>query len=400
MKDIRSLLYPKSIAIVGASRDRGKLGRIILDNVTKNGFTGDIYPVNPKAKKIKNIVCYPDIKSIKKPIDLAIIAIPSTFVFDTVKDLTPNEVKNVVVISAGYSEIGQDGMMAELKLGAVLEKNGINLLGPNCLGLISSGVNLNATFAKNNVKQGNVAFLSQSGALGSAALSWAEETGVGFSHFVSIGNKADLAENDFVEFFTLDESVKAIFMYLEDFVDGRELMKLGQKTRKPIVVMKPGVSEEAQKALGSHTGSLAQDDLIVSAAMRQGGIIRVDTIENMLSLMQMFSFPKQLKGPNVAIVTNAGGPGVITTDAIVQAGLNVAKISQKTQQALAMNLPSSASVKNPIDVLGDARADRYEIVLQKVLTDPGVDCVLTLLTTQVMTEVEETAKVIVKAAKT
>ncbi|MDD3648203.1 MAG: acetate--CoA ligase family protein [Candidatus Dojkabacteria bacterium] len=399
MKDIHSLLYPKSIAIVGASRDRDKLGRIILDNVLKSGFRGAIYPVNPKAKRIKNLVCYPDLLEIKKTIDLAVIAIPAAFVFDTVKDLTASDVKNVIVISAGYSEIGQDGMMSELKLCTLLQERGISLLGPNCLGIISAGVNLNATFAKNAIRDGNIAFLSQSGALGSAALGWAEETGVGFSHFVSIGNKADLSENDFVKFFISDESVKAIFMYLEDFVDGRGLMELGQKTGKPIVVMKPGISEEAQKALGSHTGSLAQDDLIVSAAMKQGGIIRVDTIENMLNLMQMFSFPKQLKGPRIAIVTNAGGPGVITTDSVIQEGLEIAALSQKTQQALALNLPSSASVHNPVDVLGDARADRYEVALKKVLNDQGVDCVLAILTTQVMTQVKETAEVIAKAAR-
>jgi len=399
MDILDNLLRPKSIAIIGASREKGKLGRVILDNITRSRFKGKVYPVNPKAKKIKNLKCYSNVNEIEGKVDLAIIAIPSKFIYQVAKDICKKGIKNVVIISSGFSEIGQDGFEEEYKITKLFSKHDIRLLGPNCLGIISTHSNLNATFAKNKVTKGGIAFLSQSGALGTSALDWAEESQVGFSHFISIGNKADLTENDFLEYFLKDNKVKAIAFYLEDFADGSKFIDICSKADKPIVVLKPGKSEAAQKALGSHTGSLAQDDLIVSAALEQARVLRVHSIKELFDVVRLFDSKKELNGNKLAIVTNAGGPGVLTTDAIELTDLKLADLTNRVQQKLGMKLPAAANVKNPVDVLGDALADRYKIALRSVVNDKKVDAVIVILTPQTMTEIEKTAKIIVDIAR-
>ncbi len=399
MIKLDSLVDPKSIAIIGASREKGKLGRVVLDNLVNSGYKGKVYPVNPKAKKIRSLRCYASVNDIRGEIDLVVIAIPSKFIYQVAQDICKKKAKSVVIISSGFSEIGQDGFEEEYRIANLFKKNGIHLLGPNCLGIISTHSSLNATFAKNKVTKGGIAFLSQSGALGTSGLDWAEESKVGFSHFISIGNKADLTENDFLELFLKDKNVNSIVFYLEDFADGSKFIDICSKANKPILVLKPGKSEAAQKALGSHTGSLAQDDLIVSAALKQARVLRVNSIKELFDVMKLLDSEKELKGNNLAIVTNAGGPGVLTTDAIELTNLRLADLTNRIQQKLALKLPAASNVKNPVDVLGDAMADRYNTALNSVVQDEKVDAVIVILTPQTMTQIEETAKVIVDTAR-
>lgn len=396
---LASLLCPKSIAVVGASREKDKIGRIILDNILKGGFGGKVYPVNPNASKIAGLKCYTQVSQISQSIDLAIVAVPAQFVLDVVKDCAGAKVKAIVIITAGFSEVGQEGLELEFQIKKIVEGQKIQLLGPNCLGFLNSSAKLNATFAKSVPHKGKIAFISQSGAIGTAALDWAEKQGISFSHFVSIGNKASLNENDFLSYFVTQEDVKLVALYLEDFVDGQEFMKVASKSNKPIVILKPGKSKEAQKALGSHTGSLAQSDIVISSALSQCGTVRVDSIEELFNCFKIFASGKSLEGRDIAIITNAGGPGVMTTDEVELAGLNLAKLESKTEKMLRLILPPAANTKNPIDVLGDAKADRYKASLELVGDDKNVNGIIVLLTPQVMTEVELTAEAIISYAR-
>jgi len=400
MHFIDNLLKPGSIAVVGASREKQKLGRMVLDNIVKSGFKGKIYPINPKAKRIAGFTCHPTVSAVRQKIDLVVISIPASFVLDVVKDCVKKSVGAVIVIASGFSETGKDGLEQELKLKEVLAKKNIPLLGPNCLGIINTSAHINATFAKPTINAGNIAFLSQSGALGTAALDWAQKVGIGFSHFVSLGNKLDLSENNFIEYLNADKNVGVIGMYLEDFTDGKKFMELARTSSKPIIVLKPGKSKAAQHALGSHTGSMAQNDLIISAALEQSGVIQVETIEELFYTLMFFSWHKGEIGNKIAVITNAGGPGVVTTDEIEIKGLKLARLKSSTKKRLALTLPSSANCNNPIDVLGDALADRYAFALKTVLADRNVDAVMVLLTPQTMTDIVGTAKEIVKVTKT
>jgi acetyl coenzyme A synthetase (ADP forming)-like protein len=396
MPNLDVLLYPKSIAVIGASRSRTKLGRFILDNIIKGGFKGKVYPVNPKAQKIGSLSCFPSVTAIQASVDLGVIVVPVPVVLPIVKECCEKKVKSLIIITAGFSETGEAGFRLELQIKKMCEENGVTLLGPNCLGIISSHFNLNATFAKNKVLKGNIAFLSQSGALGTAALDWAFENNIGFSHFISIGNKTLISENDLIDYLLKDKKVEGIALYLEDFADGKGFMRITMKAQKPIVVFKPGRSAEAQKALGSHTGSLAQDDAVISAALKQSNVMRVETTEELFNVMKLISFKDKIKGKRCAIITNAGGPGVITTDFIKANNLELAKLSESTMKKLKSFLPEAANYKNPVDVLGDAGVDRYEFALKTVSQDKNVDAILVLLTPQVMTEIEKTALCITK----
>lgn len=392
MQDVSALLNPKSVAVIGASREKTKLGRLVMDNIISGGFKGKVYPVNPNAKKIAGLSVYKTVADIPGEVDLVIIAIPVQFVLEVSKQCVAKKVKAVIVITSGFGETGIEGLKIELKLKALFEKVDIAFLGPNCLGLFNASIKMNATFARNVVKKGKIAFLSQSGALGTAALDWAEQVGIGLSHFVSLGNKTSLSENDFIEYFAHDAEIKAIALYLEDFVDGQRFMDLLRQIKKPVIILKPGKSEAAQKALGSHTGSLAQSDTIISAALAQCGAIRVHSIEELFNAILLLDTEKKLKGPNIGIVTNAGGPGVITTDAIESNNLNLTALDGKTEKMLALHLPPAANVKNPVDVLGDALADRYKTALETLVRDQNVDGIVVLLTPQVMTQISLTAE--------
>lgn len=399
MKNLDPLINPKSIAIIGASRKKGKLGRIVLNNIVNSGYKGKIYAVNPKANKIGKFKSYHSVTEISGKIDVGVIAIPAKFSKQVIEECVKKKVRAIIIISAGFSETGAEGIRLENELRQMLDEAGIPMLGPNCLGVITTKKNLNITFAKSRIKRGTVAFISQSGALGTAGLDWAEGTGVGFSHFVSIGNKADINENHLIQYFDKDPDISAIALYLEDFADGQSFIEIARKTKKPVIILKPGKTEAAQDALGSHTGALAQSDDIVTAAIRQGGLVRADTIEELFNTIQLFSQDRIMNGNNIAVVTNAGGPGVVTTDALELAGLNITKFNRKTEKILKLKLPEAASSKNPVDVLGDARSDRYDVALKSIIADETVDGIIVLLTPQVMTDIEVIADVIVKASK-
>lgn len=394
------IFSPKSIAIVGASSDKTKIGAAIFSNLINAGYQGRIFPVNPKRKKINGAKSYPKVSDIPEDVEMAVISIPVAGVEEVVKDCVNKGVKTAVVISAGYSEMGEEGLERERTLQQLVKESELQLVGPNCLGIISPRTRLNASFASHMPQDGNVAFLSQSGAFNTALLDMSIKRGLGFSHFASIGNKIDINEVDLLEEWLNDEQVKVIGMYLEEFNDGHHLIELAQKAKKPIVILHPGESEQAQAAIASHTGSLADAKEVVKAALQKGNLLQVENVEQMFNTLQFFSVnAERTFGKRVALVTNAGGPGVITTDLIEKHNLEMVELSDGLRSHLGGSLPVAASTHNPIDLLGDARADRYQIALQSLVESPEVDVVISLLTPQYTTEIEETAKAIVDIQK-
>lgn len=399
------LFYPKSIAVVGASTRPGTVGNDIFRNLLFNGFTGTVYPVNPKSPSILGVYAYKSLTAIPGPVDLAVLIIPASAVLSTVDEAIAKGVKALVVISAGFKETGHEGAELELKVRDKVQKAGIPLVGPNCLGVISTdpGIRMNAAFGRKMPAAGNLAFLSQSGALCTSVLDYAEERNMGFSKFISFGNKADVNEIDLLEYLAKDEATSVIAMYLEDVSNGRRFMETVREifwtTGKPILCLKSGRSPEGAKAVSSHTGSLAGSDAIYDALLVQSGVQRVDTIAELFDYAALYTTQPLPKGNRVAIITNAGGPGIMATDAAVRYGLKLAELSDATREKLKPALPAAASTRNPVDVIGDARADRYQAAVRTVLEDEGVDMGIVILTPQSMTEIEETAQVVPEAIK-
>ncbi|MFH0819327.1 MAG: acetate--CoA ligase family protein [Patescibacteria group bacterium] len=395
------IFKPKSIALIGASRDPNSLGHDILENVKKLGFTGKIYPVNLKAKKILGLTCYKSVLDIKDSVDLAIIMVPAQFVSQVIKECGRKKVPGAVIISAGFKETGDAGLVREKELQYLARKNNIKIIGPNCLGILNPHIKLNASFAEGMPKAGNVGLVSQSGAMAVAILDWAYQSGLGFSKIISIGNKAGLSEIELFKYLSSDLETKIIMMYLESITDGREFMKLADKVsnKKPIIVLKAGSSNAGSKAISSHTGSLAGSDQAIETAFWQSGVIRARSVEDLFDFAKAFSQLPLPRGNKVAIVTNAGGPGIMATDAVCNTNLELANLSPETKKILTVKLPKSASVNNPIDIIGDALTDRYEIALTQVLKDKNVDSVVLILTPQTMTQENETAELVVRLAK-
>jgi acetate---CoA ligase (ADP-forming) len=395
-----SILSPKSIAIVGVSQDLEKIGSVILKNLISSGYNGKIYPVNPKYCELQGRKAYPDILSIEDSVDMVCIAIPHQFVEDIVDQCTTKKVKSVVIISAGFKEVGQQGKELEQRITTKLKSEGIRLIGPNCLGFINNKAKINLTFARENPGDGKIAFISQSGAFCTAILDMACEKGLGFSHVISIGNKADIHENELMEQFVSDSNVKAIALYLEEFSDGKEFVTLSQKAKKPILIIAPGSSEKAQEAISSHTGSLASSFDTTIAAVKKGNMIFTENSDELFKLMQLINLDITPKGKNIGIVTNAGGPGIIAVDQIEKKDMQIAEIGEKTTQKLLKILPSEASISNPIDILGDAKSDRYQTTINELLNEISVDSILVILTPQLITEIEATANIITEIIKT
>ncbi len=392
---LRYLFNPQSIAVIGVSDVTTKLGTIIYNNIITEGFEGQVYPVNPNYKEIFGKKCYPKVSDIPENIDLAVIVIPAEFVFGVIKDCVAKKVKSAIIISAGFSETGLPGRKLEVEMTAYAKKNGLRILGPNCLGITVTKSKLDATFAAQEVEEGNIAFLSQSGAFNTAMLDLAMDKSLGFSHFVSLGNKADLNEMDFLEYWLNDPLVKVIGMYIEEFEDGRDFLELIKKNpHKPIVILHPGETLEAQKAMSSHTGSLAGSSSMIRTALKQHGVIQVDGIEKMFNTLMMVSHSKVPLGDKVAIVTNAGGPGIIITDEVVKIGLTLGELSEKSKEDLKKSLPPAASINNPIDLIGDAQADRYRVAIEIIEKDQNIDSIICLLSPQIVTQIEETAKLL------
>ncbi len=397
--DLLPLLEPKSIAIIGASRDPNKIGAQILSNLLKSNYPGTVIPVNPKKEIIQGHQSLASITEYADKIDLAIIAIPQQLVESVIDESIQKNVGSIIIITSGFKESGLEGKALEERIKQKLISAKIPALGPNCLGIIIPGKNLNASFAAEMPANGNILFLSQSGAFGTAAIDWASNHHIGFSQFISLGNKAIITEDHFLQ--KIPEKVKVIALYLEEISDGRNFMSLAQNiTQKvPVVLLKPGKSEKAALAVKSHTGSLTGSDKVLTIATKQTGILRVNTTNELFDLIKAFSNLPELKGNQIAVITNAGGPGIITTDALETSGLQLAPISEKTQQELSKHLPREANIHDPIDLIGDAKVDRYDHALHTVINEDTVDACIVIVTPQSSTEIELTAQSIVKHVK-
>ncbi|NUO07241.1 MAG: acetate--CoA ligase family protein [Candidatus Brocadia sp.] len=387
---------PKTVAVVGASREEGKVGHDLLKNLIRYGYKEKVYPVNPHADDILGIKTYTSLMEIHNTIDLAVIVVPAPHVGRVVDECNNKGIDSVIVISAGFKESGIDGASRERELLRKIKKYSIRMLGPNCLGLIDTQSALNASFAADMPLPGNIAFFSQSGALCTSVLDWAVAECIGFSKFISMGNKADIDEVDLIRVIDEDKDTKVVLGYLEGVKDGTAFMRAAQKTtkNKPMIVVKSGGTMAGAKAASSHTGTLAGAENAFNAAFQQSGILRAKTVEELFDYARIFSHQPFPKGPRIALITNAGGPGIIAADAVERSKLEMATFSRNTIDVLRASLPSMANIYNPVDVLGDAKADRYKFVIEKVIEDPNVDIVLIILTPQAMTEIEKTAEVV------
>ncbi len=410
-RDLHGLFSPKSVAIIGASASPEKVGAIALKNIIESGFTGNIYPVNPKDGEINGLKCYSDINSLPEVPELAVIAIPSAIVLDVLNSVGEKGIKNAVIFTAGFKEAGSDGEILEKRLIEIANKYQINILGPNCLGFANNRRPINVTFGQVVKEVGNLRIASQSGALAASLFDWCQTTKLGFSEFITMGNKAVVNENDILTYWSTDgytsenddglSKVYPIGLYLESISNGTEFVKIASEISKttPIFMLKPGKSKAAASAMHSHTGSIAGEDSVLDVALKQAGIIRCNELGEFFDLARALAWENAPKGPRIAVVSNAGGPAVLSTDTIQNVGLELASFSPETQQKLALSLPKMASYLNPVDVLGDALADRFGQALDAVLQEPLVDAALVILTPQLMTQIEKTAEIIGNLSK-
>ncbi|MEM2098943.1 MAG: bifunctional acetate--CoA ligase family protein/GNAT family N-acetyltransferase [Candidatus Bathyarchaeia archaeon] len=382
--NLDKIFNPKSVAIIGASDQEGSVGYAIVKNFTQLGYAGKVYLVNMRKPEILGIKTYKTIGEIPETVDLAMIATPAKTVPDVVEQCGKAGVKGAIIVSAGFKEIGAEGRALEEKILEVNKKYGIRIIGPNCIGVIRPAINLNATFIDKMPKPGKIAFLSQSGALGSAILDWAIHENIGFSNFVSVGSMIDVDFGDLIDYFGTDPQTKSILMYVEGITEARKFMSAARHfaRTKPIIVVKAGKFTESAKAVASHTGSLSGEDAIYDAAFKRAGIVRVDEIADLFNAAEVLGTQPLPRGPNLAVITNAGGPGVMATDALIARGGKLAKLSQKTLELLDGALPSFWSHGNPIDVLGDAQAERYKLAIEACLNDENIDGILIIFTQQ------------------
>jgi len=405
-RDLSGLFAPGSVAVIGASSRPGSVGHSVFRNILFNNFQGTVFPVNIKGHSILGVRSYRSILDIPDPVDMAVIIVPAASVPETLEQCAEKGVRYAAIISAGFKEVGGEGIELEERVKAIAKERGISVIGPNCLGVINTDpdISMNASFARGMPLPGNIGFLSQSGALGTAVLDYARGNRIGISKFVSFGNKADVTEVDLLAALGDDPMTDVILMYLEDLSDGRKLIDLGREITgerersKPILALKTGRTPQGVRAASSHTGALAGQDEVYGAIFEQGGVLRVETIEDLFNYAMAFANQPLPKGDRVAIVTNAGGPGIMATDACVRYGLTVTELSDSTVEALRPQLPAAASLRNPVDLIGDARHDRYAAALDLVLRDEKVDAVIAIATPQEMTEFEETARVITEIA--
>ncbi|HZM14589.1 MAG TPA: acetate--CoA ligase family protein [Candidatus Krumholzibacteria bacterium] len=375
-----AFFQPASVAVIGASRRRGSLGREILHNIIEYEFNGKLFPVNPDAEFIHSIKCYPSVRAIPDEVELAIIVVPRAAVLDVARECGEKGVKGIVVISAGFKETGAEGLAREQELVKIVRESGMRLIGPNCMGIFATHpkVRLNATFAPVVPIEGDVAFMSQSGAMGVAILHAIARMNVGLSFFASVGNKADVSGNDLLTYWEGDERTKVIALYLESFGNPRRFTRIAKRiTRsKPIIMVKSGRTAAGARAATSHTGALAGGELAVEALLGQVGVLRAHSIEEMLDLVAAFSRCPIPRGDRVAVLTNAGGPAIMATDTLLALGMQMAALAAETQEDLRSFLPPEASVQNPVDMIASASADDYRRALEVLLADPGVDLVL------------------------
>jgi acetyltransferase len=396
---IDALFNPRSIAVIGASATRGKLGNDVMRNLIDSGYKGRIYPINPAGGEIMSNKVYRSILDIAGNIEVAVIVIPAKGVLQVVDECGRKGVKAVVVITAGFKEVGHEGQELEKKMVELAEKYGMVIQGPNCLGIINTSCPYNASFSAGTPQKGSIAFASQSGALMTGILDWSLMETIGFSKFVSLGNKAHLDEADFVEAFGRDPDSTFVLLYIESVVSGPKFMEACRKvvTQKPIFVVKSGISAAGARAASSHTGSLAGSDTAYDVAFRQCGVSRAYSMAELFDVANVYDDMHLPAGNRVAIVTNAGGPGILTTDACEANGLSIASLSPATIELLKSSLPPAAAVYNPVDALGTAQPEDYQLCVEAALKDENVDSVIALLTPQAMTKVSETARALVES---
>jgi acetyltransferase len=417
MNNLDPIFSPKSVAVIGASTTPGKVGHDIFANILKGGYTGTLYPVNPSAKSVLSVKAYPCLKDIPDDIDLAIIILPPAAALKAVYEAVEKKVRGLVIVSAGFREVGGKGLEVENEIVSVCRQAGIRVVGPNCLGVINPNpqIGLNASFSARMPKSGNISFISQSGALCTAVLDFAADRDFGFSKFISIGNKADVDELDLLEYLHQDLETEVIMIYLEELRRGPEFIEAvnritsGDFRPTPVIAIKSGRTSAGAMAAASHTGALAGTEAVYDAIFRQSGIIRADSIDELFDFASAFAYKNENEvgklrrkvptGNRVAIVTNAGGPGIVATDMTVSSGLALAKFSEETVEALKSHLPMTANVHNPVDIIGDAAQDRYENALSAVIKDEGVDGALVILTPQSMTNALGTAEAIARIAR-
>ncbi len=399
--DLEPLFAPQSIAVIGASRTSGSVGNAIMTNLVMGGYTGVVYPVNPKARSILGNRCVPNINAIDEPIDLAVLVVPAPHIHGIVEACAERGTHHFVVISAGFKEIGGEGVQRENALRDLATERDLTIVGPNCLGVINaaSTVRMNATFARDMPTAGPFGLISQSGALCTALLDYAKGVGIGFSRFVSFGNKVAVKETDLLLALAGDPNTKAILMYVEELSHGPEFIQTCERithgpNAKPILAIKTGRTQEGAAAAASHTGSLAGSDEIYDAALAQAGVLRVDSVKELFDCAEVFVDPKLPGGWRTGVVTNAGGPGIMATDACIRSGMLLPRFQEYTLKSLRYQLPATASVKNPVDVIGDAKHDRYRVALDAVSADENVDQLMVIVTPQTMTDMNEIADVI------
>ncbi len=416
MEKLNAIFSPKSVAVVGASTSAGKVGHDIFANILRGGFTGTLYPVNPNARSVLSVRAYPSVTEIPDELDLAMLILPPRLALKAAEESAEKGVKGIVIVSAGFREVGSEGREIENQIVSICKGAGIRLVGPNCLGVINPlpAVRLNASFSTRMPKAGNISFISQSGALCTAVLDFAADRDFGFSKFISIGNKADVDELDLLNYLHYDLDTEVIMIYLEELRRGPEFIQQVKEITSgdrptPILAIKSGRTSAGAQAAASHTGSLAGSEGVYDAIFQQAGIIRINTINELFDYAGVFAYKNESTlgkfrrkvpdGNRVAIVTNAGGPGIVATDMTVSSGLRLSEFKTDTIEALASHLPKTANLHNPVDIIGDAAPERYENALWAVIRDEGVDGALVILTPQSMTNALETAKAIARIAR-
>lgn len=396
------LFRPEAIAVIGASRNPGTIGYQIVDNLLRHGYEGVIYPVNPNARAVHSIPAYPSIGKVPGAVDLAVVVVPKELVVKVADQSGDAGVKALVVISAGFREVGGEGVQREEELLEVVRRHGMRLVGPNCMGLMNTarGISMNATFAPTMPPAGATSFLSQSGALGVTILDYASEYGIGIHQFVSVGNKPDVSGNDLIEYWEDDPGTRVILMYLESFGNPRHFTRIARRVskKKPIAVVKSGRTGAGAKAASSHTGALAGADVAVDDLLEQCGVLRANSVEELFDYAMAFEHLPPPAGNRVAIVTNAGGPGIIIADACESLGLQVSELSPETQSRLRGVFPAEASVRNPVDMIASATGESYRVALTMILEDANVDAAIAAFVPPLGVKQVDVAASIVEAA--
>ncbi len=387
-ENLKHIISPQSIAVIGASTRQESVGRALFSNILFSGYTGIVYPVNPKARGILGVRAYRSVWDIPGEVDLAVVIVPGPHVPTVIEECGEKGVKGAIIITAGFKEMGKKGAELEQTVVDIAEKHSISLIGPNCLGVINTDPqsSLNSTFVSGMPRHGNIAFISQSGALGVASLEYARENNIGLSKFFSVGNKADVTENNLLAFLKDDPQTDVILLYLEDLTDPKGFVELARemtddpKNSKPILAIKSGRTQEGARAASSHTGALGSSDEAYNSLFAQCGVMRVETIEELFDYAMAFATLPLPRGNRVGIVSNAGGFGILATDASVRHGLELATFEEKTTAALKKGLPPAANINNPVDIIGDAKEERYVLALENVLADDNVDCAIVITT--------------------